>query len=303
LDRGLVVGQTSFGKGYVQTELKLADNSAVRITTARYYTPSGRLIQRPHDKGLAQYLEDSVNLEGDVTPDTSLPVYYTLSHRKVYGGGGITPDVWIDPQYLTRLSTQILNQRLVLEYANQYLVDNPNPPSDFPSFLKRFQVTDAMVKDFLSLVSKKYGVMLSQNVRRDRDFMDFRSKYEHSWETIQEMTKAAEYHLTDPIRVTFPVDSMKSELIKKHSLTPEQITSFQALLLSKTEEMMQRDFTHDRDFLTNSIKAEVARIWYNGQAYYYQVRAQEDDQIQKSKTMFGQAKQIADLSKEVKPMR
>ena len=303
LDRGLVVGQTSFGKGYVQTELKLADQSAVRITTARYYTPSGRLIQRPHDRGLAQYLEDSIQLEEGAQRDSSLEVYYTLSNRKVYGGGGITPDVWIDPQYLTRLTTQMLNQRLVLEYANQYLADYPDPSQDFPTFLKRFQVTNTMVDDFMSLVEKKYGRMLAQNVRRDRDFMDFRSTYEHSWEAIQEMTRATEYHLGDSVWVEFPVDSLKDELMAKYSLDADEKTAFRELVESKVRESIQRDFIRDRDFITNTIKAEIARIWYNGQTYYYQVRVQEDAQVTKAQTLFDQARQIAGLSEEIMPER
>jgi carboxyl-terminal processing protease len=303
LDRGLIVGQTSFGKGYVQTELKLPDKSAVRITTARYYTPSGRLIQRPHDKGLAQYLEDSVHLEKDDSADSTRPVYFTLSHRRVYGGGGITPDVWIDPQFLTRLSSQILNQRVVLEYANQYIAKHPSPEQDFPTFLHNFQVSDAMVQDFLDLVAKKYGVMLAQNVRRDRDFMDFRSNYERSWETVQEMVRGTDYNFRGTISVRFPVDSMKAEIASEYSIGEKERAAFQKLLESKAQESIQRDFARDRDFLTNNIKAELARIWYNGQTFYYQVRAQDDAQIQKASTLFDQARQIAGLSEEVKPMR
>jgi carboxyl-terminal processing protease len=295
LDRGLIVGQTSFGKGYVQTELKLQDRSAVRITTARYYTPSGRLIQRPHDKGLAQYLEDAFRVEGDSEPDTTRPVYHTVSNREVYGGGGITPDVWVDPQYLTRLTSQMLNQRLVLEYANRYLADHPAPTEEFSVFLDRFGVTDTMTEDFLSLVAKKYSRMLSQNVRRDRDFVDFRSKYEHSWETIQEMARSAEYRLGDEVWAEFPVDSLKDELVERYSLGSEEVTEFTSLVTSKAREAMERDFRRDRGFLSNLIKAEIARIWYNGQSYYYQVRVLEDNHVQKAVTLFGEARQIAGL--------
>ena len=234
------------------------------------------------DKGLAQYLEDSVHLEKDDGSDSTRPVYYTLSHRKVYGGGGINPDVWIDPQFLTRLSSQILNQRIVLEYANQYVAQHPAPNQDFPTFLHTFQVTDAMLQDFLDLVAKKYGVMLAQNVRRDRDFMDYRSTYERSWSTVQEMVRGTDYNFRGSINVEFPVDSMKAEFASKYSIDEKERAKFQDLLESKTQESIQRDFARDRDFLTNNIKAEIARIWFNGQTYYYQVRAQDDAQIQKA---------------------
>lgn len=303
LDRGLIVGQTSFGKGYVQTELRLPDSSAVRITTARYYTPSGRLIQRPHDKGLAQYLEDAVHLEESSDTDTTRPVYYTLSHRKVFGGGGINPDVWIDPQFLTRLTTQILNQRLIMEYANQYIAKNPTPRQDFPTFLANFQVTNDMVEDFMGLMAKKYGVMLAQTVRRDRDFMDFRSTYDRSWEVLQEMVKGTDYEFKGSIRVKFPVDSLRSQFAAKYSISDAEKAAFQKLVESKAQEAIRTDFARDRDFVTNNIKAEIARVWYNGQNYYYQVRTLDDNQIQKAETLFGQARQIAGLSEDTKSMR
>lgn len=299
LDRGLILGQTSFGKGYVQTEMKLPDKSAVRITTARYYTPSGRLIQRPHDKGLAQYLEDSITTQEDAETDTSRPVYYTLSNRKVYGGGGITPDVWVDPQYLTRFTSQILNQRLVLEYANQYLAEHSTPTTDFDTFLDQFQVTDAMLSDFMDLVEIKYGRMLAQNVKRDRDFMDFRSSYEHSWDAIREFVRSAEYDFDGEVRVTFPVDSLRDELRDKYSLDREEIADFTELAVSKATSAVERDFERDRAFLTNMIKAEIGRIWYNGQTYYYQVRVREDRQVIKAQTLFDQARQIAGLPEGV----
>jgi carboxyl-terminal processing protease len=299
LDRGLIVGQTSFGKGYVQTELKMQDKSAVRITTARYYTPSGRLIQRPHDKGLAQYFEDIPTTEEEAEQDTTRPAYYTASHRKVYGGGGITPDVWVDPEYLTRLTSQILNQRLILEYANQYLAEHPNPPSDFPRFLSQFQITNNMMRDFLGLLAPKYGRMLSQTVKRDRDFMDYRSMYERSWEMIQDLTSAAVYQLADSVRVSIPADSLRIHFKEKTPMSEVELSAFKELITSKTKDAMQHDFKRDRDFLTNLIKAELARIWYNGQTYYYQVRVQDDNQVAKAETLFDQARQIAGLPKEV----
>jgi len=303
LDRGLIVGQTTFGKGYVQTELKMQDKSAVRITTARYYTPSGRLIQRPHDKGLAQYFEDVATTEEEAEQDTSRPAYYTASHRKVYGGGGITPDVWVDPEYLTRLTSQILNQRLVLEYANQYLANHPNPPSDFPHFLSQFQVTDGMMRNFLGMLAPKYGRMLSQTVKRDRDFMDYRSSYERSWETIQELTSAAVYQLADSVRVSIPADSLKIHFKEKTPMSDAELSALKELIVSKTRDAMQHDFKRDRDFLANLIKSEIARIWYNGQTYYYQVRVQDDNQVVKAQTLFDQARQIAGLPKEAGQLR
>lgn len=101
-DRGIVVGRPTFGKGLVQREFKLADGSAVRITVARYLTPTGRAIQRPYEPGDSKsYYRGHAERYGDLTRDTlggeSSSVYYTLrSGRRVYGGGGIRPDVMIE---------------------------------------------------------------------------------------------------------------------------------------------------------------------------------------------------------------
>src|SRR5437899_1915700 len=96
-DRGLIVGETTYGKGLVQRQFNLADKSAFRLTIARYYTPTGRLIQRPYGKSLEDYRkapyekveDEGENIEHKEESDSTRPVYKTPSGRKVYGGGGI----------------------------------------------------------------------------------------------------------------------------------------------------------------------------------------------------------------------
>ncbi|MEZ4722034.1 MAG: S41 family peptidase [Flavobacteriales bacterium] len=101
-DRGLIVGRRSFGKGLVQRTIEFDDGSAMRLTISRYYTPSGRSIQKPYDDGVSAYKRDlSIRMEhGEFYSADSIKlseslVYYTPAKRKVYGGGGIMPDVFV----------------------------------------------------------------------------------------------------------------------------------------------------------------------------------------------------------------
>jgi len=133
-DRGTIIGRRSFGKGLVQTQEDLSDGSAIRITTARYYTPSGRCIQKPFVKGDAdnynleiydRYASGEVFSADSVKFDTSL-LYHTLSGREVYGGGGIMPDVFVpaDTANITGYYTQVSNAGLLHRFAFEYVDAN-----------------------------------------------------------------------------------------------------------------------------------------------------------------------------------
>lgn len=114
-DRGIVMGRRTFGKGLVQDQFDLEDGSALRLTIARYYTPSGRSLQRSFDKGREEYSHDFLERyeTGELTGDDSYTYsdttkYYTAAKRIVYGGGGITPDIYV-PYDTNKLSTTILD--------------------------------------------------------------------------------------------------------------------------------------------------------------------------------------------------
>jgi carboxyl-terminal processing protease len=136
-DRALVVGETTFGKGLVQTVYPLSNDTGLALTTAKYYTPSGRLIQRDYSNvSLYDYYFDRDGI-GDTT---NKEVKLTDSGRTVYGGGGITPDVKIDPVKSNRFQDTLLQHYAFFNFAKHYIVVH--------HVTKSFQVDDAVMQEF-----------------------------------------------------------------------------------------------------------------------------------------------------------
>lgn len=132
-DRGLVIGRRSFGKGLVQEQIPFLDGSALRLTVARFYTPSGRSIQKPYDNGIEEYRSDYRNriMHNELSQKDSILLdenlkYQTLGGRTVYGGGGIMPDVFvpIDTMEVTPFLTAVAAQNLIYHFAFEYTDKN-----------------------------------------------------------------------------------------------------------------------------------------------------------------------------------
>lgn len=187
-DRGVVVGRRSFGKGLVQQQIPLPDGSAIRLTVARYYTPSGRCIQKPYDQGVEDYYHDIFKRfehgefynQDSIQFDETLK-YKTKSGRTVYGGGGIMPDVFVprDTSMFTNYFIQLRSNGIIYRYALQYADNHRQELEGLRTAKAISQHLDknGMLKDFLNFAKDK-GVEFS------------RKEYETSKTLIRQEIKA-----------------------------------------------------------------------------------------------------------------
>jgi len=147
-DRGLVVGETSWGKGLVQSVYTLQYGAGLALTTSKYYTPSGRNIQRDYSSFYDYYVADESDGDQTETPLKDRKQYKTDTGRVVYGGGGITPDVFVKPPTLTR-ATQLLEVRSALfNYGVEYAAKHPDVTTNLT-------ITPMLMDDFVHYAASK----------------------------------------------------------------------------------------------------------------------------------------------------
>jgi len=204
-DRALVMGEPSFGKGLVQTVFPLDEHTGLALTTARYYTPSGRLIQRDYNNvSLWDYYYRSADAP---TPHTD--VRLTDGGREVYGGGGITPDVKYEEPKLTPNQEVLVMHNVFFGFAKSYLGVHKTIPNDF-------QVTDAVLQEFQHYLADQKIQLSDQDFKDNLDFIRTRIRLPLV-EFIYGTTEASEINVESDPLVEKAVEDMPqaSELLAK----------------------------------------------------------------------------------------
>ncbi len=185
LDRGLIVGETSFGKGLVQKQWELGDGSAFRLTISRYFTPSGRTIQRNY-KDKSKYYSGVGREEGEEgdnithnadSKDSSRPVFKTQSGRKVLGGGGITPDYIVKSDTINTFSRQLRSKNVFYEYVvSSYMKEHgaalrAKYGTNVQQFVREFDIDANMLSEFKNLATSKGIEWDNKLFEQDEDFI------------------------------------------------------------------------------------------------------------------------------------
>lgn len=181
-DRGVIIGRRSFGKGLVQKPFFLTDGSMIRLTTAHYYTPSGRCIQKSYKNGLKEYREDYIHrMENgemfsadSIKFDESQKFKTLINGRTVFGGGGIMPDIFIpmDTSSHYKYINKLRRKSVIYNYVLDYIDVNRNKLklkySDFDQFDKHFEVTTAMINKVVENGEK-------EGIEKDETSLEFSS--------------------------------------------------------------------------------------------------------------------------------
>lgn len=180
-DRATIIGRRTFGKGLVQEQFNLSDNSALRLTIARYYTPVGRSIQRPYNNGGKAYYEEIANRYHDgetqsadsIKNDTN-KIFKTKGGKVVYGGGGITPDyfVAIDTSGFSLSVAKVYSKGIITNYAYRYYLQNLPQLSTYKTpadFIKNFILSNDNWQQFVTIAAKDSVVLNSISPREKAD--------------------------------------------------------------------------------------------------------------------------------------
>jgi carboxyl-terminal processing protease len=224
LDRGIIVGQRSYGKGLVQTTRPLSYNTQLKVTTAKYYIPSGRCIQA------LDYSHRNEDGSVGKVPDSLMKKFTTKNGRVVYDGGGVLPDIVLEPVTYSQIARALNNKNMIFNFATKYKREHPTIPS-----VKEFQITDELFTEFTTYISDKdyeYSTHSEDVVKKFKETAE-KEKYFKDVEAEYEALRTKLTHNKNEDLVTFK-DEIK-ELLK------EEIVSRYYYQKGRVESLLDRD--------------------------------------------------------------
>lgn len=210
LDRAVLVGQRTLGKGLVQTTLPLGYNAMLKLTTAKYYIPSGRCIQE---------VDYSQSQQGEVhnIPDSLIREYTTRGGRKVYDGGGIMPDVKLEPQYISRFAATLYALGFIEDFGDDYIRRNGYRSMDS----KTFRITEQDFEDFVRFMEDK-EVPYESETRQALELIKRAAKNDR-FTAIEQQIEQLEAELKDDTKTNLETyreevsDALTSDLVLRHA--------------------------------------------------------------------------------------
>jgi carboxyl-terminal processing protease len=178
-DRALVVGETTFGKALVQSVYRISENAGLALTTGRYFTPSGRMIQRPWDNAFDEYLTYVLRDQSEKREHSAAQLKYTDAGRKVYGRGGIEPDKFfagpVQGFTPTRFGRSLVARSAFANFAERYAAEGDTRMSAASAGKKRlsrgFVVDDALLAEFKSFLASEKVKIDDEAFAKDLDFI------------------------------------------------------------------------------------------------------------------------------------
>ena len=226
LDRAVIMGQRTFGKGLVQNIIPLTYNAQMKVTVSKYYIPSGRCIQA------IDYSHRDDNGRATKLPDSLKTAFKTKGGRTVYDGFGIEPDIVIEPKYASPLIMTIITKFLAFDFASEFVKNNPTIPS-----AKDFKITDDIYKQFTDFISDKdYGYStITERMLKELEEMSKKEKYSEEIEkTIEDLKQKIEKDKSnDLIKFKDDIkDILLSEIVVRYHYQKGRI---EALLQSDAE--------------------------------------------------------------------
>lgn len=210
LDRGLIIGQRTFGKGLVQNVFPLSYNAKLKITVAKYYIPSGRCIQA------INYAERNEDGSINRIPDSLKVAFKTKNGRTVYDGGGIEPDVKVEPFEYSNISISLVTKNLIFDYATKFFYENEKIPP-----VAEFKITDKIYKDFLAFIADKDYDYTTQSEKKLKELKDIaeKEKYFESLKSEYENLNKKLIHNKDEDLANFRQEIeflLKNEIVSRY---------------------------------------------------------------------------------------